>query len=99
MDREYTINNINKKYRNSIGVTQAPVAGGYGSSYRPPVIIENTGNKIGGSIVKQGFESVYAGKTSVPAGFPQQHKVIKTRQVTNINHNQTRIPINKVIHN
>jgi hypothetical protein len=94
MNRFSSIDNINRKYRNSQVVARGSVIGGYPSSYTPPapsvVLGTNVIGNVGGTVVRPatGFRSSYVGRTSVPAGFPQGAQVIRVEEPAQVIYHQ-----------
>lgn len=104
MKRFSSIDNINRKYRNSQIAARTSVVGGYGSSYVPPqpsvVLGTNPVHNVGITNVRPavGFKSSYVGRTSVPAGFPQGAQVVRLQESPQVVYRQSQSPTTRIVH-
>jgi hypothetical protein len=104
MKRFSSIDNINRKYRNSQIAARTSLVGGYGSSYTPPqpsvVLGTNPVHNVGITNVRPavGFRSSYAGRTSVPAGFPQGAQVVRVQEPAQVVYHQPQTPTTRIVH-
>lgn len=89
MNRFSTIENINRKYRNSRAGARDSTIGGYPSTYSPPPVSLALGGNVGGTVVRQGgFRNSYVAGTTLPAGLPQGAQVIRIEEPAQVIYHQ-----------
>lgn len=76
MDRFSTIENINRRYRNSTTQPPTTLVGGYTSSYTPPAPSVVLGTNIGATVLRRSFVA----NSTIPSALSQGAQLIRVEE-------------------